>query len=98
MLRDGDTPEDILKKIFDDDLKILETMPVRYACDCSKERFAHALASISKDDMKKLIDEDHHAEAVCQFCGKKYEFNEDELKKIYAEMTANDDKKSTDEK
>ena len=98
MLRDGDTPEDILKKIFGDDLKILETMPVRYACDCSKERFAHALASISKDDMKKLIDEDHHAEAVCQFCGKKYEFNEDELKKIYAEMTANDDKKSTDEK
>lgn len=98
MLRDGDTPEDILKKIFGDDLKILETMPVCYACDCSKERFAHALASISKDDMKKLINEDHHAEAVCQFCGKKYEFNEDELKKIYAEMTANDDKKSTDEK
>lgn len=88
MLRDGDTPEDILHKIFGDDLKILETMPVRYECDCSKERFAHALASIAKDDMKKIIEEDHHAETVCQFCGKKYQFNEDELKKIYAQMTA----------
>lgn len=91
MLRDGDTPETILQKIFGDDLKILEKMPVRYACDCSKERFAHALASISKDDLKKLIDEDHHAETVCQFCGKKYEFNEDELQKIYDQKLAAED-------
>lgn len=94
MLRDGDTPEDILTKIFGDDLKILETMPVRYECDCSKERFAHALASISKKDMEKIINEDHHAETVCQFCGKKYEFDEDELKKIYAEMTDKQEKEN----
>lgn len=86
MLRDGDTPEDILKRLFGDQLKILDQMPVAYRCDCSKERFAHALASISKKEMKAMIDEDHHAEAVCQFCGKKYEFNEDELKAIYAKM------------
>lgn len=83
MLRDGDTPEDILKRMFGDELKVLETMPVAYRCDCSKERFAHALATVSKKDLKKLIEEDHHAEAVCQFCGKKYEFNEEELQKIY---------------
>lgn len=87
MLRDGDTPEDILGRLFGDQLKILDQMPVAYRCDCSKERFAHALASISKKEMKTMIDEDHHAEAVCQFCGKKYEFDEDELKSIYAKMT-----------
>lgn len=94
MLREGDTPEDILKRIFEDDLKILETMPVRYECDCSKERFAHALASIAPKDLKKIIDEDHHAETVCQFCGKKYDFDEDELKQIYAQVTAKDDQES----
>lgn len=98
MLRDGKTPEDILTTIFGDDLKILATMPVRYECDCSKERFAHALASIAKDDLKKIIDEDHHAETVCQFCGKKYEFNEAELQKIYDEMKDTTDSTSDEQK
>ena len=86
MLRDGDTPEDILKRIFGDQLKILDRMPVSYRCDCSKERFAHALASIAKKDLEKMINEEHHAEAVCQFCGKKYEISEQELKDIYDKM------------
>lgn len=81
MLRDGDTPEDILRRIFaGKELKILEKMPVKYQCDCSKERFAKALASVKKTDLQEMIDRDHGAQAVCQFCGKKYEFSEDELK------------------
>ncbi|WP_267202132.1 Hsp33 family molecular chaperone HslO [Limosilactobacillus kribbianus] len=111
MLRDGDTPEDILKKIFGDDLKILDQMPVRYECDCSKQRFAHALESISTKDLKKLIEEDHHAETVCRFCGKKYEFSEEELQLLYdkkvadaeadkeiADQQGKDDQKSADQK
>ena len=88
MLRDGDTPEDILHKMFGNELKILDKMPVRYECDCSKQRFARALESIASKDLKKLIDEDHHAETVCQFCGKKYEFSEDELQLIYDKKVA----------
>ncbi|MCH3922028.1 Hsp33 family molecular chaperone HslO [Limosilactobacillus sp.] len=100
MLRDGDTPEDILKKIFGDDLKILDQMPVRYECDCSKQRFAHALESISTKDLKKLIDEDHHAETVCRFCGKKYEFSEEELQLLYDKKVADAeaDKEIADQK
>lgn len=88
MLRDGDTPEDILTKLFGDDLKILDRMPVRYECNCSKQRFAHALESLNTKDLKQLIDEDHHAETVCQFCGKKYEFSESELQLIYDKKVA----------
>ena len=88
MLRDGDTPEDILHKMFGNELKILDKMPVRYECDCSKQLFARALESIASKDLKKLIDEDHHAETVCQFCGKKYEFSEDELQLIYDKKVA----------
>lgn len=85
MLRNGDTPEDILKKIFQgQDLKILDKMPVAYQCDCSKERFANALASVKQEDLEAMIKEDHGAEAVCQFCGRKYKFSEDELKDILA--------------
>lgn len=86
MLRSGDTPEDILKKIFaGQDLKILDKMPVAYKCDCSKERFANALASVKKADLEAMINEDHGAQAVCQFCGKKYDFSEQELKDLLAQ-------------
>ena len=85
MLRDGDTPEDILKRIFaDKELKILDKMPVKYQCNCSKERFAKALASVKKADLQEMITKDHGAQAVCQFCGKQYEFTEDELKAMIA--------------
>lgn len=85
LLRDGKTPEDILEMIFKGkELKVLDKMPVKYECNCSKERFAHALASVKKSDLEEMINRDHGAEAVCQFCGKKYEFSEDELKAMLA--------------
>jgi molecular chaperone Hsp33 len=32
-----------------------------------------------------MIDEDHGAEATCRFCGAKYNFSEQELRKILAD-------------
>lgn len=85
LLREGKTPEQILETIFAGrDLKILEKMPVEYKCDCSKDRFEKALASLSKDDLQEMIDNDHGAEAVCRFCGHKYHFSEEKLKYLVA--------------
>lgn len=89
LLRQNKTPEEILALLFADrDVKILDKMPVGFKCDCSKERFATALASISRTDMEQMINEDHHAQAVCRFCGNKYDYNETELKKILVQMKA----------
>jgi molecular chaperone Hsp33 len=89
LLRDGKAPEEILQLLFEgEDVKILDTMPVAFKCDCSKERFAKALASIDRHEMEQLINEDHHAQTVCHFCGNKYEFSETDLKKILLQMKA----------
>ncbi|BAP84984.1 heat shock protein Hsp33 [Paucilactobacillus hokkaidonensis JCM 18461] len=89
LLRQNKTPEDILQMLFkDQDVKILDKMPVAFKCDCSKERFAKALASISRAGMEEMINQDHHAEAVCHFCGNRYEYSETELKKILVQMKA----------
>lgn len=83
LLRDGKTPEDIIYDLFsEDNVKILEKMPVDYKCDCSKERFEKALATINKKDLQEMIDDDQGAEAVCKFCGKKYFFTTEELKNL----------------
>ena len=83
MMRDGKKPEDILNEILGaENVKILDKMPVSYHCDCSRERFLGVLTSLSTDQLQEMADEDHGAEAVCHFCGKKYQFTEDELRKI----------------
>ncbi|MFC6254778.1 Hsp33 family molecular chaperone HslO [Secundilactobacillus hailunensis] len=87
LLLDGQKPEDMLNLLFGEKhVKILDKMPVSFKCDCSKEEFAKALSSVSKAQLQEIIDQDHHAETVCNFCKNKYEFNEQELKAILAKM------------
>ncbi|MDT6979995.1 Hsp33 family molecular chaperone HslO [Levilactobacillus zymae] len=89
LLLDGQKPEDILNLLFkDEDVQILQKLPVEFKCDCSKGRFAAALASVSAAAIQEMIDEDHGAEAVCHFCGNKYQFSEDELRAILAKAQA----------
>jgi len=86
LLMAGQSPEDILNLIFGKEhVKILDKMPVAFKCDCTKDRFAKALSSINPTELTQLIEEDHQAETVCRFCGKKYLFSEEELKKIQAQ-------------
>ncbi len=63
-------------------LKILEERSIGWHCDCSRERIEQALMTIGKDDLKEIIEEDGHAELQCQFCLKKYQFDEEELRAI----------------
>ncbi|VDG21458.1 Hsp33 family molecular chaperone HslO [Lactiplantibacillus mudanjiangensis] len=84
LLRDGKTPEDILNLLFDDDVKVLDRMPVKFECDCSKERFSESLAALPKHEIQAMIDEDHGATALCHFCGNEYHYSEADLKAVLA--------------
>lgn len=89
MMQDGMTPEEMLFEILGkENVQVLDTLPVKFACDCSKERFATALASIPAHQLDEMIEQDHGAEAVCHFCNKKYQFTEDDLKEIKATAQA----------
>ncbi|GEO77974.1 Hsp33-like chaperonin [Companilactobacillus mindensis DSM 14500] len=86
LLNEGLSNQDIMDKIMNGiEMKYLQDMPVQFKCDCSKDRFSKSLATLSKDQLQSMIDEDHGAEAVCKFCGNKYEFSEAELQKILSE-------------
>ncbi|UQS85015.1 Hsp33 family molecular chaperone HslO [Apilactobacillus apisilvae] len=76
-------PEDILKLIFgEDNLTLLQNLPVEFKCDCSKEKFANEIVGIGAKEIKAMIDEDHGAKVVCNFCETEYNFSEDNLKKL----------------
>lgn len=61
---------------------IEENITPVYECDCSKEHMKDGLATLDKDVLKEMIEEDRKAELVCHFCNKKYEFSKEELEDI----------------
>ena len=83
LLDQGETPEAILNRLLgEENVEILETMPVQFFCDCSKERFASAIVTLGESELTKMIEEDEGAEAVCHFCGEKYQYNAAELTEL----------------
>lgn len=83
MLDQGMTPEMILEHILGDfGLQILDTIPTKFSCNCSKERVEKALISIDKKDIDEMIQDKKPIEVNCHFCNKNYEFTIDDLKKI----------------
>ena len=82
-------PRDILNRLLgEENIRVLEEMPVKFHCPCTRERFSAGLMSIGVDDLQHLIDEDHGAEVVCHFCGEKFHFDEAELQGLIEEIKA----------
>ena len=83
LLESDDHIDALLKAIYgDEDFKRLSEDELRFACDCSKERFEAALITLGTDELKAMKEEDHGAEITCQFCSKTYIFTEDDLEEM----------------
>jgi molecular chaperone Hsp33 len=82
LIKNNNKPEDIISLITKGEHEIVEEMPLKYACDCSRERFHDGLATLNKKDLKSLIESNESVEIVCEFCKTKYKFSVEELKKI----------------
>ena len=86
LMERGLGPADILQLVLGDlDLIVTEQKPVRFHCNCSRERISHALATLSTEDLSSLIADDEEIEIKCFFCNSAYKFGTDELKEILAQ-------------
>ena len=83
MLEKGMTPEDILKEVMGDmDVEFTDKIETGFVCNCSKEKIAKALASISKKDMDEIINDGKEIEVKCDFCNTTYKFSVEELQTL----------------
>ena len=83
LLASDDHIEALLAAIYGEDpYKRLSEEELRFQCDCSKERFMDALASLPVKDLQEMKDEDQGAEIVCQFCQTTYHFDENDLEEL----------------
>lgn len=75
MLRAGEAPEDILRRIFGDDFDIVDDREVRFECQCSTERVERTIRMLGPEAMAEMMEEGRDrggAEVTCAFCTEVY--------------------------
>lgn len=77
------TPEMILDYVLGDfGVEILDKVPTKFDCNCTKERVEKAIVSIGKKDIQEMINDGEAIEVNCHFCNTHYNFSVEELKDI----------------
>jgi molecular chaperone Hsp33 len=82
MIRSGETPEDVLSRVFVDGFRVLERSPVRFRCPCSRDRAERALILLGPAEIDAIIESQRgrgHSDVTCEFCGDNYRFTLEQL-------------------
>ncbi len=83
LLEGNDDPEKMLRTILSDfDVEILETSPIAYRCDCSRDRMRRALLSLGPQELRTILESDGQADLSCRFCGSHQLFDRKELEEL----------------
>ena len=86
LLSEGYTPETLIGLILEGlSPEILETTPVSFTCNCSREKTEDMIASLPKEELQEMIDEGKDIEVVCHFCSTRYMFSPTELRRMLTE-------------
>lgn len=77
--------EDLATAWFDGlNMQILSREPVKYQCDCSRDKMEKALIALGRAELRQLIDEDGGAELTCHFCRAAHRFTREQLEDLLA--------------
>ena len=89
LIGEGKTGEEITALVFGEiPYDLLETKPIRYRCNCSRERYRSAIKGIGIRELRDMRDSGEEAEVICRFCGERYVFPTEELAAMCAEREA----------
>ena len=76
-------PEGLLQEIFGDiPYTILETHDIFFRCGCSQDKVERALLTMGAKELQDMQAVDNGAAVTCEFCRKKYSFDNDSLEQL----------------
>jgi molecular chaperone Hsp33 len=58
----------------DEDIRLFEAKPTRFACGCSDEKIANALRLLGRAEVESIIAEQGLVGVTCEFCSRRYTF------------------------
>jgi molecular chaperone Hsp33 len=73
----------LLRRLFnEDEPRVLDVRPLRFACSCSAERVASMLHALGREEAEAAVS-DGVAKVQCEFCGKQYILDADEVAGLF---------------
>lgn len=90
LIDEGRPPEAIIGSLVEGwgPVEWLERRPLRFACNCSQERFERALISLGEAEVREILESTGEAELVCHFCGERYRLGPGRLEALLEEIRA----------
>ena len=79
LVEKGYTPEMMAELITKGDFQLLEELDLKFACDCSKDKFEEGLMSLGVEQLQEIKEEDQKIDVTCHFCQEHYSWNELEI-------------------
>ncbi|MFC3122643.1 Hsp33 family molecular chaperone HslO [Agaribacter flavus] len=77
---------EILHRLYHEEaVRLLDTTPVTFECDCSKQRSAHALRNVAKQELLAIVAEEGSVKMNCQFCHTEYLFDTVDIEHIHSD-------------
>jgi molecular chaperone Hsp33 len=79
---------DILRRLFHEDaLRLFESVPVRFACRCSRERVAGVIRMVGAEEVLEALAEQGSITVTCEFCGQAYAVSREEAERALADAS-----------
>jgi molecular chaperone Hsp33 len=80
LLREGNDPEEILKRLFAGiPYEILEKRAVAFHCSCTRDTIERMLVDLGREKLRRMIEEQDRTEVLCEFCGQRYPFSREDM-------------------
>ena len=81
MLEKNMTLQQIAETVTADDnlMVMLKEIKPKYECNCNKDRFLKGLATLKREELEEIFENQETIETTCEFCNKKYEFKKEEV-------------------
>ncbi len=87
LMSEGRNIDDIAKNATgDSDIETVYENECRVKCDCSQKRIESTIVALGKEDALNIYKENGKLEISCNFCNKKYSFNEQEIEDLFSKQ------------
>lgn len=87
MVSAGRSPEEILDTALGEvRTRVVASQVVRFACQCSRRKVEGVLVSLGERELREIVQEQGQVEVRCNFCGRRYTLDEDEVESLIQEM------------
>jgi molecular chaperone Hsp33 len=88
LLKSGLKPEGVLDQAFMGlGHKLLSKYPLRFRCNCSRERTRRALLMLGREGLADMLASEGEAIVDCHYCRERYVFGREELETLIEELT-----------